>query len=335
MSHEVNSPGSTFKDRTVGLIVFGILQLLLGGLFALMVPFLILALVGSVVLFQDGSDSAYAAMNVKSSIFGLFFYAAFAAWFITMGIGSILARRWARALVLVTSWIWLIGGIGGFIAVVSLMPGMFQTMGEQGEIPPEMVAAMKYGMTGFFAFCYIVVPGLLVLFYQSKHVKATCKFKDPQSRWTDQCPLPLLALSILCGIWSISMLSTSVYGWMFPFFGTIATGLPGAASCIVFSALFGVVAWGVYRQDIHAWRLAVLMTIFWASSIAVTFSNVNFMDIYAQMDIPEEQLQIIANYDFVDSRTILAFSAVWFAALLGYLFYVKRFFHPSMEPGNS
>jgi len=52
---------------------------------------------------------------------------------------------------------------------------------------------------GFMGLLFIVLPGGLILVYQSRHTKATCEARDPVPRWTDACPLPVLALSLMLG----------------------------------------------------------------------------------------------------------------------------------------
>ena len=93
-----------FKDRSTGLVVFGILQVFISGFCALMVPMM---LVG-VVLSAEIDGAAGASMSAQMVIPAVAFYCLLAAWFAWMGIGSILARRWARALTLVLAWMWLI-----------------------------------------------------------------------------------------------------------------------------------------------------------------------------------------------------------------------------------
>jgi len=53
---------------------------------------------------------------------GLMLYVVAAAVLISLGYGSYLARRWARALILVLSWIWLVSGIGGIVFWALFMP---------------------------------------------------------------------------------------------------------------------------------------------------------------------------------------------------------------------
>jgi hypothetical protein len=104
-----------YKDRSTGLLVFGILEIGGGALAALMIPF---ALLG-VVLSRKASG---VTMPMGSLFFSIFSYAVAAAVLITLGIGAIQAKRWARALNLIISWFWLVGGILVTIMLVFLLP---------------------------------------------------------------------------------------------------------------------------------------------------------------------------------------------------------------------
>jgi len=313
---------SDFKDRKTGLVVFGILQIILGGLCALLVPFMIIGMIASAVL----KDSSAPPINIRTMIPGVLFYALAAVWFIWIGIGSIKARRWARALVLVTSWLWLICGTVGLIFVLLLMPDIYDKMGESGQMPPGAAILMKYVMTGFMAVFYVIIPAVLVLFYGSKNVKATCEFRDSKIRWTDKCPLPVLALSLLFGFWAVSMLSLAGYRWAIPFFGTILTGITGAVVALVGMLLFGYVAWGLYKLRIKAWGCAVILIILWALSTGITFSRVGMLDVYEKMNFPEQQLEIMKQCDMPEGSTMALFFGLWVVGLLVYLLYTKKYF---------
>jgi hypothetical protein len=312
---------SDFKDRKTGLVVFGILQIIHGGFFALMVPFMVIGMIASSAL----RNSSAPPINTSMMVPGILFYVLAAVWFIWMGIGSIKARRWARALILVSSWLWLICGTGGLVFMLLLMPQMYDRMGQSGQMPPEAAAVMKYVMMGFMTVFYVIVPAVLVLFYGSKNVKATCEFRDSQVRWTDKCPLPVLAVSLLFGVWAVSMLSLGAYGWTVPFFGFIATGITGAAIALVGMLLFGYVAWGLYKLSIKAWWCAVLLTILWALSTGITFSRVNMLDFYQKMNFPQQQLDIIKQC-MPNTSTMALFFGLWVVGFLVYLLYTKKYF---------
>ena len=320
--YEETLQSSGFKDRKTGLIVFGILQIILGGFCALMVPFMILGMIASSVL----DDSSAPPMSPTMMIPGVFFYVLLAAWFIWMGIGSIKARRWARALLLVTSWLWLICGISGLIFMLLLMPDIYEKMEESEQMPPGAAIFMKYAMAGFMTVFYVIIPAVLVLFYGSKNVKATCEFRDSKIRWTDKCPLPVLALSLMFGFSAVSMLSMGFYGWTIPFFGFILSGMKGAAVILAVMLLLGYVAWGAYRLSIKAWWGAVLLIIGWALSTGITFSRVSILDFYEKMNFPEQQLDIIKQYSISQDYTMVLFCGLSLVGFLGYLLYTRRYF---------
>jgi hypothetical protein len=320
--HEEIIQSSDFKDRKTGLVVFGILQIIHGGFFALMVPLMIIGMIASAAR----GDSSAPPINTSMMIPGILFYVLVAVWFIWMGIGSIKARRWARALILVSSWLWLICGTGGLIFMLLLMPQMYDRMGQSGQMPPGVAAVMKYVMMGFMTVFYVIIPVVLVLFYGSKNVKATCEFRDSQVRWTDKCPLPVLAASLLFGVWAVSMLSLGAYGWTVPFFGFIATGIKGAAIALVGMLLYGYVARGLYKLSIKAWWCAVLLAILWPLSTVITFSRVSLLDFYQKMNFSQQQLDIIKQYGMPNTSIMALFFGLWVVGFLVYLLYTKKYF---------
>ena len=322
--YEENAQAPDFKDRKTGLIVFGILQILLGALCALMVPFMIFAMVVSFLVDNTTAPPTNPIMMIPA----ILIYALLAAWFITMGIGSLKTRRWARALILVSSWYWLICGICGLTFFLLFLPGIYDNMAETGELPRGFILVMKCITAVFMTIIYVLIPGSLVLFYRSRHVKATCQARDPQPRWTDKCPLPVLALSMLFTVWAVSMLTMGAHGWTFPFFGTILTGISGAAVVLTLIPCLAYLAWSIYRLSINAWWCALLLTIAWALSTAVTFSRVSILDLYEKMNYSEQQLESMRQFMPYDSTMVLMF-VLSFAAFFAYLLYTKRFFKPN------
>jgi len=311
-----------FKDRKVGLIIFGILHIISGCLCALMVAMMVL-----VAIISSAGQNAFGEFpNIRMMIPGTMVYVVLGTWFIWMGIGVIMARRWARALMLVSSWIWLISGTFGLVFILLLMPNMYDQMGEDDQMPKEFVTIFKFVMIAFMAFIYVVVPAVLVLFYGSKNVKVTCNNRDPQQRWTDKCPLPVLAVSMIFAGWAASLLLMGCYNWAIPFFGTILTGLPGATVILIVMSLSAYTAWGTYKLDINSWWCALLLTVVWFSSVAVTFSLTNIMDLYSMMDLPPQQLEIMEQYNMPNSSAMTAAFVLPAAALVAFLIYIKKYF---------
>ncbi len=106
-----------YRDHSTGLVVFGIIQIVLGGFALLCVP---LMLLGALMSRQVGGG-----LPVRSSVLNVMTYALLGMGLITLGIGSIRARRWAWALVLTLSWMWLIFGAIGTIGLIALLPTTF------------------------------------------------------------------------------------------------------------------------------------------------------------------------------------------------------------------
>ncbi|MFA6242379.1 MAG: hypothetical protein WC655_15700 [Candidatus Hydrogenedentales bacterium] len=314
--------GPVFKDRSTGLIVFGILQIALGALCVLVLVLMALGIAATRAMNETGP----AAMSWQMMVPGLFLYGAMGAWFITMGIGSVMARRWARALTLISSAIWLMGGVSGLVVMLVFMPDVYAQMGEKGQIPPEMAVVMKYVMAGSLLVFGVFLPGMLLLFYGRKNVKATCEFRDPNVRWTDACPLPVLAVSLLCCAMSLSMLTTGSYGWALPFFGRVVSGATGAAVAISVAVVFMCLAWGMYRLRAAAWWGMLAMIVVWGVSTMLTFSRTGMSDFYKAMNLPPEQLEIVNQTGFAQSPWFAVYCGVWIAVFIGYLMYIRKYF---------
>jgi len=217
--------------------------------------------------------------------------------------------------------------------MLAFMPGMYDQMTRRG-LPQEMVVIMKYMVLGFMAVGCLIIPGAMVLFYGSRNVKATCEFRDPRIRWTDKCPLPVLAVSLMCGVGAGSMLSMGLYGWTVPFFGRILSGKAGAGVALVSMLLLGYAAWGTYRLSIKAWWCAVLLNTAWAISKGATFSCVNMRDFYEKMNFTHQQLEIMKQHGMSPYSTRVLFYGIWAFGCLGYLLYTRRYFTSPVIQGN-
>ena len=332
LDHEEVVQHPDFRDRKTGLVVFGVLEIILGLLCALIAPLMIVGMIVSNTL----NKSSAAPMSAGMIIPVVLLYVMLAVWFIWMGIGSIKARRWARALLLVSSWLWLISGLGGLIFMLVFMPDIYGQTTQEGQTHKEITASMKYVMFGFMAVVYVIIPGALVLFYGNRNVKATCEFRDTRIRWTDKCPLPVLALSLMYGLWACSMLFMGLHGWVIPFFGCILSGMAGAGVTLVYILFLGYVAWGTYKLNIKAWWCAVLVTIAWSISIGLTFWRVSPFDFYKKMNFTDQQLEIMKQYVMPHQFTMDLFFMVCAVCFLVYLLYTRRYFvSPSSQKGGS
>jgi hypothetical protein len=243
-----------------------------------------------------------------------------------MGIGSIMARRWARALILVSSWLWLICGVCGFAMMLAFLPNVYGKIEANGQMPKAAITAMKYTMMVFLAVFYVVIPGIFVLFYSGKNVKATCEHRDPRQRWTDKCPLPVLAVSLVSAFTVVSMFSMGIYKWTIPFFGRVLSGTNGAIAVLVLALVLVYITWGTYKLDIKAWWCALLVYVGWSLSGIVTFSTVSMKELYERMGISGEYLNMIRRYNTLWESGMCIGLGFWIIIVLAYLIYVRRYF---------
>jgi hypothetical protein len=323
----VQSP--EYKDRKAGLVVFGVLQIILGSICVLVVTLMFLSMAAGI----PGRPE----MGLGQVIYGAVLYLLLAAWLIWMGIGSIKARRWARALILVSSWIWLVCGIQGLLYVVMFaLKATEQVMVADGQMNPAMVTVMKVMMTGFITVFGMIIPGVLVLFYNGKNVKATCEHRDSKVRWTDNSPLPVLALSLILGLGAVTCLASGLaYGWVIPFFGVILSGMSGAAISIVVILLLGYLALGTYKLSLKAWKGAVVLVVAVVLSAGITFSRVGLLAFFEKLNLPEQSLEVMKQGVLQNETFLIFFFVLWFVLLLGYLLYIKRFFAPAPATGTA
>ncbi|MFA5975660.1 MAG: hypothetical protein WC859_05775 [Elusimicrobiota bacterium] len=214
-----------FCDRSNGLVGFGvaliamgILELLMEGMTAIL-P--IIMGVGSARLMMGMAMFSVPLVVAK----------------IWLGIGSVNAERWARALILVLAWISLYDS--------SRMVVFWLTR------PDEFVKVTW--MAGTLSVATCLISGLYAWYYRSQDVQRTCEKRHPALAWTDRVPLPVLGASVYlaCQIVAPIGLREGHGAW-----AAGALVMAGQAAC----------AWGLYRLYRWAWwgTLGVQL-VFWSS----------------------------------------------------------------------
>jgi hypothetical protein len=174
---------------------------------------------------------------------------------------------------------------------------------------------------------YVIMPGIWVFFYRSRHVKATCEAYDPVVRWTDRCPLPVIAVSLWLAFSAPMMLVMAVaYKGVLPVFGTFVVGPLGSALCILLAVLWGYAAWAIYRLEWRGWWIVVVSIVLFSISAFVTYSRRDLTELYSLMGYPEEQIAQIQKFNFLKGPAMAWISIGGVVPLLGYLLYVRKFF---------
>jgi hypothetical protein len=319
---------SPYKDRSTGLTIFGIFTLLLGCLCGLFIP---LMLVGRLAAPAGSPQTSLSAILPATFIYG-----ALAVALIWLGIGSMMARRWARALLVIFSWSSLGTGVLVLIFLVFLLP---KTLGDianntsgNNAMPPGALVAMMVTMTIIFGGIFILVPGVWAFFYTSRNVKATCEARDPVMRWTDACPLPVLGISIWLAFSGPMLLISQIVGrGVTPFFGIFLTGVVGGLFCFFVAFVWVYSAWLLYKLKPLGWWMIFVAICLLMISTFITFSRHDALEMYRLMDYPQSQIDQIEKTGLLAGNQFIWICAIWMLPLLGYLWFVRRYIFRKIE----
>src|ERR1700722_20449996 len=174
--------GPAYRDRGTGLVIFGVFQIILGLLAALMVPLVALGAFMS-RLAPGGS------MRPGQFLSGVASYAFIAVALVALGIGSVQMKRWARALTLVISCYWLITGVLITVLLTAMLPVTMRSAlaqvqqnapaGPSPQISTGVMAVILTLIIIFAAFFLIAVPVAFVIFYSRRDVAETVRHRDP------------------------------------------------------------------------------------------------------------------------------------------------------------
>ncbi|HEU4402751.1 MAG TPA: hypothetical protein VFT43_11655, partial [Candidatus Polarisedimenticolia bacterium] len=165
MTEPVTASPPAFKDRSVLLTLVGVVEILLGALSLLIGAISCVGLfVGRLVPGASTSAMTPAVAMMSTSVY--FFTAALFVW---IGIGTIKGRRWARAIMLIVSWPWLIAGTLSLILVGLLIVRMPQI--QTPELSSSVMTFVLFLVLGFASIFSTFLPGLFLLFYGSQNVR--------------------------------------------------------------------------------------------------------------------------------------------------------------------
>ncbi|MGD1085438.1 MAG: hypothetical protein ABSA47_11910 [Verrucomicrobiota bacterium] len=320
---ESSPPPPPYHDRSTGLLVFGVLTILLGGLAALFAVLMLAQTVFGGAMNPPGAPSP--------SLNAMCVYVILAAALVWLGIGSIQARRWARALLLVFSWSWLILGVVVLLFLMFFLPRVMESIPAGGAPGQPAVNRAAVGIAMVFVFLifgvlFVILPAVWTFFYNSRHVKATCEARDPVARWTDACPLPVLA----CCSWLMfgvpMMVIMPVTGQnVVPFFGVFLTGLPSAMYCLVMAALWAYAAWSLYKLETRGWWVVFIMICLMAASTLTTFARHDVMEMYRLLNYSEVQIEQIQKSGLLEGNRMSWMMLFCMLPFLGYLLFIRRY----------
>lgn len=266
--------------------------------------------------------------------------ALFALGFIWLGVGSMMARKWARDLLHALGWMW-----AGLVVIIVISAGstfpmmMKMTQAEiaatPGGPPPGALNAFIGIILVFYAAVLVTPAILLILLYGLKNVRATVAYHDRKPRWTERVPMPVLVWWLMMVMSVISMIS---FAFTYP--GLLASAgiydnpaLVSVVICLIMALLIWH-AWTVAKMKPWAWTVALAMVIVgfsfgmyqMATIDMVALQRASFQDMGLEMPKAQEEM-ILSMYS--DRGWQILPGLLSAAVVLGYLIWIRRYFYPS------
>jgi len=252
-------------------------------------------------------------------------------WFCVMGLGSIKARRWARALLLVGAWMAVFFGTLALALILYVLPEMYNLMADSGSFSPAAALGMLYFATSVLVLLQVVFPVIGIGFYGSESVRATCERRNPVPGWTDRCPLPLLAMGFISITGCLSIVTAATTNYIVFFFGRVISGATGFAVVAFVSLACGYVGWGAFTRRMHAWWGAYLLVLLVSASMMLTFSEMDMATMYAHMGYSAGQIENIQQFYPFSSAMLIYMSCAWGIMACIYLLWTRDRFRPEKD----
>lgn len=274
---ETSEPVVITKNRRVRLVLLGLIQVGFGMVGMVMTALIFLGL--TIMLQSKGMKVDYDAV---SPFYSFAWNLCFAGCLLTLGIGSVDARRWARSLSIVLGWLMFTWSLISVVVLFRLRPVIEALLQAEQDMPPGASDFVFEVFIPVTAVLMLGFPLLFVLAYSGKHVRATCERMHPEPCWTDRLPISILVTAGL-----LFMVGTMILVWLGPirldFLGA-PVSMPVKNLVVLSVALLYVLcAWGLLRLKPWAW---------WGSIVAIAFNflTVTFpepTDILDLMGLPD------------------------------------------------
>jgi hypothetical protein len=306
------------RDRRTGLVVFGTLDILMGILCFSLAMLLLIAV-------SSGGLHGMKTIHFFMTMGFLFFLTA---WFCTMGLGSIRARRWARALLVVGAWVAVFLSTLMLALLLHILPELYELVANSGLLAADLALGILYGLVCLAMVLLVACPLVAIAFYSKDSVRLTCERINPQPAWTDRYPLPLLAMGCICLFGCFSVVGAATTNYTVFLFGHIVSGGAGFIIITFLSAACAYVGWGAFTRKMHAWWGAYALVLLSSSSMMLTFSEVDMENLYVLMGYSTDQIEQIRKIHPFNQTALTFASCAWGVMACIYLVWVRDSFRP-------
>lgn len=314
--------GDPKRDHSTGLAIFGTLEIVLG----------VMSFACAMFLLVMVSAAGLGGMKPSHYWMSMGFLLYMTGWFSVMGMGSIKALRWARALMLVGSWVTVFFGTLVLALVLYLLPWVYNLLADSGAVSPQMALIALYIILPVLIVLQLVFPLASVVFYSLKGVQATCEKRNPDPCWTDRCPLPLVAMGFISALGVSSVILGATTNYIVFVYGRIWAGFSGFAVVTALACACGYVGWGAFTRKTQAWWAAYGIILVTSSSMMLTFAELDMNELYALMGYSIEQIAELEKLQFISPMALTFVTCVWGIMACTYLVWVRDCFLPEKDP---
>jgi hypothetical protein len=267
-------------DRYPRLVAGGLLLLLAGAACAVLVALTVLGLAMS---WQGGDGASRARWSAPT----LFWYSAGAAALIWTGVGSLLARRWAHAVVVAGAAVWLVKGVLSLVAALLSLRLVLRALPVMEGVAPWVRPLTAAFMIGWTALGGVLVPAMLLWLYAPRGVRLTCEQRDEGPSWTNRCPPTVLALAAALVAVALHEAVATAAGMPNLFFGRVLTGGRALAAGLLSAVLGMLVAAVVFRRK--AWAFWAGLAYAGATAVSALLAvGVELAPVYGQLGLDAE-----------------------------------------------
>jgi len=318
---------SPYKSRRGWLIAFGVIEILMGCSFLLMILFSVIAFLRPAAAKMPSSQISPRALMVFVGLQ----YGLLAAVFFTGGIASIRCKNWARILMLVVSGFWL--GCGLMVTLV--MAFIFPTILRQqpGNLSPGIRHAIVVGMITVVTALMVLLPAIFLFFYSRKSVRETCLAQKaaqvaalvPGGTPAPGLPIPLAILVVWQALAAFSVFAV-LLARVAIVFGVVLHGAVAFLVLLTHSVLSAYAAWAIFRQKLIGWQIALFTTSFWTISWLVCYlRRPDLLQLFREMGYGDQTLRIYEQFPHF-LPLIWMGSIVMMTVFLVFLLYTRKFF---------
>jgi len=271
-----------YKNRTLVLVIIGVLMLLLGLAAAIIGPYEMYAF----YLFSEGGRFHYDGFGFGSFMFAnitwqIIGYYAIAFLCIPLGYGHIRLRKWVRPIMQSFLWCSLIVGVPLMV--------VFLFMLSVKALSPVVSILVVLSLVVL----YLMVPYLLIRFYRSHNVQRTFDAKDQNSYRINKVPIPILVLSALFTFYVVVLHVPIFFNGIFPLFGMWLSGLQGVVALDLSIVSLAFLTWGIFRQKTWAWLGSVVYFFFLTTSVIITLIMSSFPEMLGLMKFPVTEIKLL------------------------------------------